>query len=335
VGTYIIRRLAMLLLVLLGMSIFTFTISHAIPGDPVRLAAGPHAGPAQIESLRKQLGFDQPLHKQYFRYVAGILKGDLGISIETRRPVKQDMAQYLPATVELSIFALVISLLLGIPMGITSAVKRNSAFDHFGRIISLLGTSAPIFWLGLLLQLVFYKNLGILPIGSRISINLNPPTNITGLYILDSILSRDWLALKSSLLHIILPSITLGYASMAVFTRMTRSSLLEILSADYIRTARSKGLAEKIVIYKHAFRNAVLPIVTLIGLQFASLLGGAVLTETVFSWPGIGNYGVRAIMTLNFPAIMGVTLVITVIFVVINLVVDITYVFLDPRIVYK
>jgi peptide/nickel transport system permease protein len=335
VGTYIARRMAMLVLVLFGMSLLTFIISHAIPGDPVRLAAGPHAGPEQIESLRKQLGFDKPLPVQYMKYMSGLLRGDMGISVETRRPVREELMKYLPATVELSIFALAISVLLGLPLGVLSAVRRNSPIDHSGRMVCLLGASTPIFWLGLLLQLLFYKNLGLLPIGGRIGMELNPPTQITGLYILDSILSLDWLALKSSILHIILPAVTLGYGSMAVFTRMTRSSILEILNEDYIRTARAKGLSERIVIYKHALRNAILPVLTLIGLQFASLLGGAVLTETVFSWPGLGNYGVHAIMTLNFPAIMGVTLVITTIFVAVNLVIDISYAFVDPRIVYK
>lgn len=333
--TYIARRVAMLIVVLIGMSLLTFMISHAIPGDPVRLAAGPHAGPEQIESLRKQLGFDKPLPVQYLMYISDLLHGDMGTSIETRKPVREEVVTYLPATAELSIFALLISVAIGLPLGVVSATRKNTFIDNGGRIVSLLGTSTPIFWLGLLLQLLFYKELGLLPIGGRIGIELNPPAHITGFYIIDSILSGDWLALKSSILHLILPAFTLGYGSMAVFTRMTRSSILEVLNEDYIKTARAKGLSERVVIYKHALRNAILPVMTIIGLQFASLLGGAVLTETVFSWPGIGNYGVHAIMTLNFPAIMGVTLITTVIFVIVNLIVDISYAFIDPRIIYK
>lgn len=334
-GAYIVRRFLMAVAVLVGMSVLTFIISHAVPGDPVSLAAGPHAGPEQIENLRREMGFDRPMPVQYVTYMKGLLHGDLGTSVETRRPIAQELKAYLPATVELSVFALIISILVGIPLGIMSAVKKNSPLDHFSRVTCLLGASTPIFWLGLLLQLFLYKELGLLPIGSRIGMGINPPTHITGLYLLDSLLSLDWVAFKSSLIHLILPSFTLGYAAMAVFTRMTRSSVLEVLGADYIRTARAKGLKERIVIYKHALRNAILPVLTLIGLQFASLLGGAVLTETIFSWPGIGNYGVHAIMTLNFPAIMGVTLIITVIFVFINLVTDICYALADPRIVYK
>jgi len=332
---YILRRFLMAIIVLLGMSLLTFLISHAVPGDPVRLAAGPHAGPEQIENLRHSLGFDKPLPVQYVEYMKGLLHGDLGTSIETRRPVTEDIKARLPATVELSVFALAISVLAGIPLGIVSAVKKDRPVDHSSRILCLLGASTPIFWLGLLLQLVFYKWLNLLPIGGRIAVGLLPPTHITGLYILDSLLTGDWIALKSSIIHMVLPALTLGYAATAVFTRMTRSSVLEILGADYIRTARAKGLAERIVIYKHALRNAILPVLTLVGLQFASLLGGAVLTETIFSWPGIGNYGVHAIMTLNFPAIMGVTLVITVIFVFMNLITDICYALANPRIVYK
>jgi len=334
-GAYIARRLLLAVIVLIGMSLFVFIISHAVPGDPVRLASGPHAKAEQIESLRRELGFDKPLYVQYLIYMKGLLRGNMGISVSTRRPVANEIFEFLPATIELSIFALIISVVAGVVLGIISAVKRNSVTDHVLRIVSLSGASIPSFWLGLLLVLFFYKFLNILPIAGRIAIGVNPPVKITGLYILDSILSLDWIAFKSSIAHIILPSLTLGYSSMGVFTRMARSSVLEVLGTDYIRTARAKGLKERIVIYKHALRNAILPILTLVGLQCAYLLGGTVLTETIFSWPGIGSYSVTAIMNLNFPAIMGVTLTITTIFVLINLVTDLLYAAADPRIVYK
>lgn len=334
-GAYIARRMFLAVIVLIGMSLFTFIISHAIPGDPARLASGVHAKDEQVESLRKQMGLDKPLPMQYAIYMKGLLRGDLGISVTTRRPVTEELFEYLPATVELSIFALIISVVTGVFLGIVSAVRRNSVLDHFLRIFSLIGASIPLFWLGLLAVVFFYKHLNILPVGGRIGIELNPPAKITGLYILDSILSSDWLALKSSVLHIILPAVTLGYSSMGVFTRMARSCVLEVLGTDYIRTARAKGLKENIVIYKHALRNATLPIITLIGLQCSYLLGGTVLAETIFSWPGLGSYSVTAIRNLNFPGIMGVTLTITVIFVVINLVTDLCYAIADPRIVYK
>jgi len=313
----------------------TFYISHAIPGDPARLASGAHAKAEQVESLRVQMGLDKPLPVQYSIYMKGILKGDLGISVSTRRPVADELKEYLPATIELSVFALIISVVAGVFLGIISAVRRNSALDHFLRVFSLIGASIPVFWLGLLFLIFFYKHLNVLPIGGRIGIGINPPTKVTGLYIIDSILSGDGIALKSSISHLVLPSITLGYSSMGVFTRMARSCVLEVLSADYIRTARAKGLKERIVVYKHALRNAILPLITLVGLQFAYLLGGTVLTETIFSWPGLGSYSVTAITNLNFPAIMGVTLTITTLFVVINLVTDLCYAIADPRIVYK
>jgi len=334
-GVYIIRRLLLAVVVLIGMSVFTFLISHAVPGDPVSLAAGPHAGPEQIENLRKALGYDKPLPAQYFIYISGLLRGDWGVSISTGRPVAQDLKAFLPATIELAVFALIFAVLLGIPLGILSAVKRNSLLDHGARVVSLIGASIPIFWLGLLLVLLFYKQLKLLPISGRIGTGINPPAGISGFYLLDSVLSLDWIAFRSSLSHIILPAITLGYASMGAFTRMSRSSVLEVLGTDYIRTARAKGLREFFVIYKHALRNAILPIMTLTGLQFANLLGGAVLVETIFSWPGIGSYGVNAIMNLNFPAIMGVTLTVTMIFVIINLITDLCYAIADPRIVFK
>ena len=334
-GAYIVRRIFLAVIVLVGMSLFTFIISHAIPGDPARLASGVHAKAEQVESLRRQMGLDKPLPVQYLIYMKGLLRGDMGVSVMTRRPVADELFQYLPATVELSVFALLISVIAGVFLGVVSAVRRNSVIDHFLRVFSLIGASIPLFWLGLLFLILFYKQFNILPIGGRIGIELNPPTKITGLYILDSILSGDWLALKSSIAHIILPSITLGYSSMGIFTRMARSCVLEVLGTDYIRTARAKGLEENIVIYKHALRNAVLPLITLVGLQCAYLLGGTVLAETIFSWPGLGSYSVTSITNLNFPGIMGVTLTITTIFVAINLITDLCYAIADPRIVYK
>ena len=331
---YIVKRLALLTITLLGVLTLTFFVSHVVPGDPARLAAGVRAKPEQVEALRTRLGLDRPLWEQYGRYIAGVVRGDLGESIRTRRPVSADLAEYFPATVELTTFAMVLCLLIGIPSGILSAVKRESVIDHVSRVASTAAVSMPTFWLGLLLQLLFFRWLLILPATGRLGFYLSPPTHATGLYALDSLFSGNWTALGDTLVHLILPGAALAASSIAVITRMTRSSLLEILSLDYVRTARSKGLAEDVVILKHALRNALLPSLTVIGLQVGVLLAGAVLIEVVFSWPGIGMYAVQSIVFVDFQAILGVTLITALVYSGVNLIVDVLYGVIDPRIHY-
>lgn len=331
---YIVKRLALLTITLLGVLTLTFFVSHVVPGDPARLAAGVRAKPEQVEALRTRLGLDRPLWQQYGHYIAGVVRGDLGESIRTRRPVSADLAEYFPATVELTTFAMILCLLIGIPFGIISAVKRESVIDHISRVASTAAVSMPTFWLGLLLQLLFFRWLQILPATGRLGFYLSPPTRMTGLYALDSLFSGNWTALGDSLVHLILPATALAASSIAVITRMTRSSLLEILSLDYVRTARSKGLAEKVVILKHALRNALLPSLTVIGLQVGVLLAGAVLIEVVFSWPGIGLYAVQSITFVDFQAILGVTLITAIVYSGVNLIVDVLYGVIDPRIHY-
>lgn len=324
-----------MIFVLFGVSLFTFTISHIIPSDPARQAAGPHATNEQVQLLRHKLGLDRPAPEQYKMYMLGLFQGDLGYSLYSRRPVLEDIKNYFPATVELALTAMLFCLLFGIPLGVLSAINKDRLFDHISRIISIVGVGLPIFWLGLLLQLLLYRWLNLLPAGGRLAPNIDPPTTITGMYILDSLLTGNWPALGSSLIYILMPSLTLAFASVAWVARITRSSMLEALGQDYIRTARSKGLRERTVTYEHALRNALIPSVTMIGLQTGALLSGAFLVEIVFSWPGIGFYTVNAIMSMDFNAIISTTMLVAVVYTVTNLVVDILYIAIDPRISYS
>ncbi len=335
---YIMRRILLVIPVLIGMTLITFTVSHLIPGDPVALSLGPHAHKDQIVAYRHELGLDRPIYVQYVIYLKDLFHGDFGKSLTTHRPVAEDLREYFPATFELTLLALAITVFMGIPLGIISAVKRNQWLDHISRIFSLTGVSVPIFWLGLLLQMVISYRLGWLPMNGRVGAQIlasHPLHTITGLYIFDSLFTGNWPVLGSSLAHIILPAITLSYASLAVVTRMVRSSMLDVMEQEYVRTARAKGLIESAVIYKHALKNALIPTVTVIGLTFGMLLGGAFLTETIFSWPGMGRYAVGTITSLDFPAIMGVALIVAIAYVTANLLVDVFYALIDTRIRYS
>ncbi len=329
---FLLRRLIGMVAVMAGVSVITFTISHVIPADPVAAALGDHARDDQIAAFRAEYGLDKPVVEQYLIYVNGLLHGNLGISIRTRRPVADDLRDFFPATFELSLAALVVSLLIGIPAGVLSSLARNRWPDHVVRLFSLIGGSLPIFWLGLIVIGVFYTQLGWLPGGGRIGQFTAPPRTVTGLYMLDGVLTSNLPALQSSLLHLILPACTLGYYSTAVIARMTRSSMLEVLGQDYMRTARAKGLRESVVVVRHGLRNALITTLTIIGVTFGSLLSGAVLTETIFSWPGLGRYATASAISLDFPAVMGVTLLAAVVYSLANLVVDLGYHLLDPRI---
>mgnify|MGYP000023422921 FL=1 len=329
---YVLRRLVGIVFVLLGVSVVTFLISHIVPGDPAAAALGDRARDEQLQAFRKEYGLDRPVPEQYVIYMRGLVTGDLGKSIRTRRPVAQDLREFFPATLELAIAALFIAILLGVPAGIWSAVYRNRLPDNLVRIFSLVGGSLPIFWLGLLMIGLFYDRLGWLPVGGRIDDFIPPPQTITGLFTVDSFLTGNMPALESSVQHLILPAFVLGYFSTAVIARMMRSSMLEVLNQDYLRTARAKGLKERTVILRHGFRNALIPTLTIIGITFGSLLSGAVLTETIFTWPGIGRYATAAALGLDFPAVMGVTLIAGIIFPLSNLFVDLSYAWLDPRI---
>jgi peptide/nickel transport system permease protein len=311
-----------------------FFLTHLVPGDPAKVMAGEHASPKTVEIIQREFGLDKPLPEQYRLYVLNLLSGNLGISIVTRRPVSQDLGLYFPATLELTIASLFLTLLMGVPLGILSATRKDSILDHLIRFTSLGGVSMPIFWLGLLLQLLLYRYLNLLPIGGRLDVSFSPPTHVTGLYTIDSLLALNFHALWESLKHLALPAFALAFSSLAVVSRMTRSSMLETLSQDYIRTARSKGLAERAILYSHALKNAIIPTLTVIGLQAGALLSGAFLVEAIFNWPGLGLYTVRAITRLDYPAIMGTSLLVTLAFILINLLVDLLYGLVDPRIRY-
>jgi len=329
---FLLRRIVGIAAVMIGVSVITFAISHVIPADPVAAALGDHATDAQIAQFRAEYHLDRPLPEQYLTYATGILRGDLGRSIRTRRSVADDLADSFPATLELSFAALLISIVLGVPAGVWSAISRGRLPDLVVRVLSLAGGSLPVFWLGLIVIGLFYYQLGWFPGGGRLDTFVPPPPTRTGLYVLDSILAGDLTALRSSLVHLVLPALTLGYFSTAVIARMTRSSMLEVLGQDYMRTARAKGLREPVIVLRHALRNALIPTVTIIGLTFGSLLSGAVLTETIFSWPGLGRYATASAVSLDFPAVLGVTLLAAVVYPVANLIVDVAYYWLDPRI---
>ncbi|MBC7093496.1 ABC transporter permease [Candidatus Bipolaricaulota bacterium] len=331
---YVVRRLAWMVVVLWGVTTITFFVARVIPADPVGAILGPQAPPEAIEQEKERWGLDRPMHVQYVRYIAGLLRGDLGVSLRTRRPVLQDILYYFPNTIELALAALFIGVVMGIGLGVVSAVRSGQAVDHASRVFAIVGLSMPAFWLGLLLLLVFYYNLGWLPGPGQLPYYFPRPPRVTGFLSLDCFLTRDWTALGSYLLHLIMPAFTLGWLSTASITRITRSSMLEVLREEYIKTARMKGLREGVVVIKHAFKNALLPVITVIGIRVASLLEGAVLTETVFAWPGLGRYATHSFLSIDFNAVVGVALFMALLYAACNLAVDLLYAYLNPKIRY-
>lgn len=304
-SSYLSRRLLQLVPVLIGVSIVVFGLLHLIPGDPARLFLGPEATPADVAVIRSKLGLDQPLHKQYWTFVSHLSRGDLGRSIRSDRPVTQELIARYPNTLKLTFFAMIATVLIGLPAGIIAAVRPNSWADNLLMLVALIGVSMPVFWLGLMLILFFSLLLNLFPTGGN-----------------------------DSWRHFILPALTLGLGSAAIVARLTRSSMLEVIRSDYIRTARAKGLSERIVIFRHALRNAAIPIVTIVGLETGALLGGAVLTETVFAINGVGRFVVQSIGFRDYPVVQGTVLILAASFVLVNLVVDLSYMWTDPRIRY-
>jgi peptide/nickel transport system permease protein len=335
-GRYIARRLLNLIPVILGITLLVFAFLHFIPGDPAQVLAGQRATPQAIAAIREQLGLNKPLPVQYILFLGNLLRFNLGYSIISGASVIQEITTRWPATFELSVAAMLIALILGIPTGVLAAVRKNSPIDNLTMSASLLGVSMPVFWLGLLLIYLFAVNLQWLPSGLRLSqeaaLTFKP---ITGFYVLDALLELNPKVLKDVLDHLLLPALTLSTIPLAIVARITRSAMLEVLSQDYIRTARAKGVLERSVIFKHALKNALLPVVTIIGLQFGALLAGAILTETIFTWPGIGAWIYDGILNRDYPVVQGGIVFVAVAFVLINLLVDISYAFLDPRIQYQ
>ncbi len=330
---YILKRLVMLIVVLFGVSVITFILVRAAPGDPAVHLAGEHASREVLERIRERYHLNEPIYVQYFIWIKMALQGDLGRSIESRELVTREIFDRLPMTLELSLFAMIISCAVGIVAGIMSAVRQYSPVDYTVMFGALFGVSMPIFWLGLMLLYIFGVKLGVLPLGGRLTVGIYLE-RVTGLYVLDSIITLNWPAFADSIKHLFLPSLALATIPMATIARMTRSSMLEVLRQDYVRTERAKGLSERMVVYKHAIKNALIPIVTVIGMNIGLLMGGAVLTETIFTLPGLGKYIADAILAYDYPVIQGFTLFFATAFVVINLLTDIIYVYIDPRIRY-
>jgi peptide/nickel transport system permease protein len=316
---------------LLGVTIIVFLMLHATPGDPAELLMGERATEESLQQLRDHLGLNEPLYVQYGMFMGRLLKGDLGETIWTRQKVWTEVKQRFPATIELSLVALFISCVAGMILGIISATKQYSVFDYVSMVGALAGVSMPIFWLGLVFMLIFSLNLGWLPLSGRLSIGIDLEM-VTNFYILDAVITRNWPAFKDAIWHIIMPAVTLSTIPTAIVARMTRSAMLDVLRQDYIKTAKAKGLSQLKVIFKHALRNAMIPVVTTIGLQFGVLLGGAILTETIFAWPGVGKWMYDAVMQRDYMVIQGGTLFIAGLFVLINLCVDVFYAVINPRI---
>jgi len=331
---FVVRRLLLLIPILIGLSILVFIWVRALPGSPAEALLGERATPAAVEQLNEQYGLDKPLYEQYLNYLDQTVHFDFGLSIASRRTVAEEIKTRFPATVELALAAMLFAVVFGIPLGFFAAKYYGSVFDQSSLFVSLLGISIPIFFLGLLLKYIFAVRLGWLPTVGRIDVerDVEHPTNF---YVLDAIITRDWETLKDVLSHLILPAIALGTIPLAILSRITRASVLDVQNEDYVRTARAKGLSPVVVDRRHILRNAMLPISTVIGLQTGLLLSGAVLTETVFAWPGVGRWLAEAIFNRDYPVLQGGILFLAIIFVLVNLVVDVSYAIINPRIRYS
>ncbi|MEA1960916.1 MAG: ABC transporter permease [Bacillota bacterium] len=331
---YFIKRLLLAVPTIIGVSIIVFLLIHIIPGDPVQVMLGNKATEAARTALTERLGLNQPLYTQYWNWFTHSLQGDFGISVTSYEPVMSEVMSRFTATIELAFISIIIAIVLGIIFGVTAARYRNQPADHILIGFSLLGVSIPVFWLGIMLIFLFAAVLQWLPVSGRLTMGLSIP-HITGLYLVDSLLTGNMRAFADSLQHLILPAISLATIPLAIIVRVTRSSMLDVLHEDYIRTARAKGVPRRRVIFKHALKNAMIPVLTVIGLQLGTLLGGAILTETVFAWPGVGRLLVTAISNRDYPTVQGIVFLISVLFVAINIIVDCCYAYLDPRIRFE
>jgi peptide/nickel transport system permease protein len=332
---YLIRRLFMAVFVLISVSAITFVIARVIPSDPAAAWVGVHPTPEQIAKARLDLGLDKPLWVQYGRYLSDLVHGNFGVSVRSHQPILSDLKTYLPATMELVLAAMLIAILVGLPLGVLSGANKGGWLDHATRLFSIAGVSIPTFWLGLLLQLLFFSRLGWLPIGGRVSNEValyHAVKSITGFYLIDTAITGNWFAFKDALLHIILPAFTLATYPIGLAIRMTRSSMVEALNEKYILAARIAGISERVVLFVLALKNAIIPTITVLGLSFVYSLTGAILVEVIFSWPGLGSYVTNAVLSIDFPIIVSVTLVVTVFYVLINLVLDLLQAGLDPRV---
>lgn len=332
---FIIRRIIGALFVLLGVSIITFALARVVPSNAAALYIGPRARPDDIARVEEALGLNDPLPVQYAVYMRDVLQGDLGTSIGSKRPVTVELTERLPATLELLFAGMFIAITVGIPLGVISASHQGKGSDVLVRIVSIIGVSVPAFALGLLLQFIFFRSLEWLPLSGRIDSDMrfiSPVEAVTGFYLIDTAVTQNWIAFKDSFWHIILPAITLAAYPMALIARMTRSTMLEVLTQDYIRTAKAYGIKERFIVYIYALKNAIGPTLTVIGLTFAFAITGTFFVEIIFNWPGLGLFTVRSLLNLDYPAIMGITLFGATMYVIINLVVDLLQAWVDPRI---
>ena len=334
---YLTLRLASMAVMIVLSTLVVFLIATQVPADPVLAQLGDLQSADQelVASYRRKWGLDLPIWQQYLLYLQGLTRGDLGESISTHRPVLEDIRQYAPATIELATIAFLLSLVVSIPLGVIAAVKRDTPIDHVARLVSLIGVSAPTFWLAFIMLAVFYGGLQIAPGPGRLDVTALPPPKWSGLLLLDSAIAGQWETFRDAAAHLVLPSIVLAASIVGLLTRTVRASMLEALAQDYVRVARAKGLRETAIVVRHALPNALVPVVTLGGIAYAILLTGAVMTETIFSWPGLGRYTFRSAIALDFPGIMGITLVVAVVYLVINLIVDLSYALIDPRVVRR
>lgn len=331
---YVLIRLGISVLLVFGVTVVTFLLTNLVPADPAQAILGDRAAgdPEIVERTRQELGLDKPLIVQYFTYLGNLLHGDLGVSNQTRQPVAESIANVFPASIELGLGAIVISVVVGLILGLVSALNRNRPLDHAIRAISLIGISAPTFWLATVAYFVFFFKLHLVPGAGRLDPWLQAPPKVTGLYTVDALLAGQLPVFFNALSHLILPSIVLSLFTIGLLTRFSRSSVLDVLGLDYVTAARAKGLPARTVIFSYIFRGAMIPIITVVGLAFGSLLSGAVLTETVFAWNGLGQFAFRGATKLDLPVIMGVGLVIGIVYIGINFVVDLIYGFIDPRV---
>jgi peptide/nickel transport system permease protein len=332
---YIAKRLVMAIFVLISVSIVTFIIARVVPSNPAAAWVGPHPTKEQIEKATIELGLDQPLYTQYLRYMEGIVRGDLGTSVTTRQPILTDIKTFLPATLELVLAGMLIAIVVGIPLGVLSGANKGSLLDHLTRLVSIAGVSMPAFLLGLLLQMFFFRKLGLLPLGARLSTEVslaNPIETVTGMYIIDSALTGNWVAFQDASKHILLPALALATYPIGLAIRMTRSTMIEVLNEKYIQAARISGIQERTILFILALKNAIVPTLNALGLAFVYSLTGAILIEVIFSWPGLGNYVTNAVLSVDFPVIVSVTLIMTVFYILINLFLDILQAMIDPRV---
>jgi len=332
-GWYFLKRVLLIVPTLFGVTVITFTLTYLLPGNPALVKAGPLATPEHIAEMERRMGLDRPVAVQYWRYLSGVLRGDLGESATTGRPVLQDLLQRVPATLELTLASLLVALGVGIPLGVLAAVRRDSWVDHVSRLLGVGGVAMPTFWTGLLVLYVFFYKLRLAPppLG-RLSTGVSAPTSITGLYTIDALIGANWTALRSALAQLVLPALTLGFSVVAPPLQKKRATMLETLESDYIKAAWAAGLPRRTIVYGDALRNCLIPVITLIGVVFGFLMAGNVVVEIVFAWPGIGNYAVTSLMSKDSGPIQSFVLFVAVVYVVVNLAVDLAYGFVDPRI---